>query len=278
MQQRGLEGRVALITGGNNPHGIGAEVARVLAREGARVFLAYKRLSPDPYGISESMARTAETPGLPFYHAQRMKTAAEVVESITTAGGEATLKEIDLTLPGAVGALFDAAEATWGPVDILVNNAAHYENEDTIFSITAETLQQTFAVNTHVPVLMAAEYVRRHVKRKAQVGRIINLSTDAAQTFSGQISYGASKAAIEALTRSIAIEVGPLGITVNTVAPGPVQTGYISAEFEERLKRVIPMGRIGTPEDVADTIAFLVSEQAKWITGQVIKVSGGHAL
>jgi len=104
------------------------------------------------------------------------------------------------------------------------------------------------------------------------------MSTDAAQAFSGQISYGASKAAIEALTRSIAIEVGSLGITVNAVAPGPVQSGYISAEFEERLTKAIPMGRIGVPQDIAETIAFLASERAQWITGQVIKVSGGHAL
>ena len=104
------------------------------------------------------------------------------------------------------------------------------------------------------------------------------MSTDSAQTFSGQINYGASKAAIEAFTRSVAIEVGPLGIRVNTVAPGPTQTGYISAEFEEEIKESIPLKRIGKPEDIADVVLFLASDQARWVTGQVIKVSGGHAL
>lgn len=278
MKPRDLEGKVALITGANNPHGIGAEVARVLAAEGVRVFLAYKRMTPDGYGLSEETVKAARQPGLPYYHAQRMKSAAEVVEAIVAAGGQAAHLEIDLTLPDSANTVFEAAEAALGPINILVNNAAYYVNEDSILTITAETLEQTFTVNTLVPVLLAAELVRRHVRRKARSGRIINLSTDAAQVFAGQISYGASKAAVEAFTRSIAMEVGPLGITVNAIAPGPTQSGYISAEFEERLKGAIPMGRIGQPRDIADAVAFLVSDQAEWITGQVIKVSGGHAL
>jgi 3-oxoacyl-[acyl-carrier protein] reductase len=104
------------------------------------------------------------------------------------------------------------------------------------------------------------------------------LSTDAAQTFAGQIAYGASKAAIEAFTRSVAIEVGPLGITVNTVAPGPVQTGWMTTEREEEERQLIPLKRVGQPEDIADVIVFLASDQTRWLTGQVIKVSGGHEI
>jgi 3-oxoacyl-[acyl-carrier protein] reductase len=107
---------------------------------------------------------------------------------------------------------------------------------------------------------------------------IINLSTDSAQAFSGQINYGASKAAIEAFTRSVAIEVGSLGIRVNTIAPGPTQSGYISAALEAELREKIPLKRIGEPEDIADVAVFLASAQARWITGEVIKVSGGHTL
>lgn len=125
---------------------------------------------------------------------------------------------------------------------------------------------------------MMAEFVRRCQDRNATDGSIINLSTDAAQTFAGQINYGASKAAIEAMTRSTAIELGPLGIRVNAIAPGPTQTGYIPSEVESSLAGDIPLRRVGAPRDIADVAVFLASEQARWLTGQVVKVSGGHSL
>jgi 3-oxoacyl-[acyl-carrier protein] reductase len=106
----------------------------------------------------------------------------------------------------------------------------------------------------------------------------VNVSTDAARAFAWQIGYGASKAALEALTRSAALDLGPLGITVNAVAPGPVQTGYITPEIERRLLPEIPLRRVGSPEDVADVVVFLASVQARWITGAGLPVAGGHAL
>ena len=121
---------------------------------------------------------------------------------------------------------------------------------------------------------MTREFIQHH----KNYGRVINLSTDSAQVFAGQITYGASKATLEALTRSIAMEVGKYGITVNCVAPGPTQTGWIDADLENIVIPLIPMGKLIQPEDIANTILFLASEQAKMITGQVIKVSGGHAL
>ena len=122
--------------------------------------------------------------------------------------------------------------------------------------------------------MMTAEFVRR----RGDYGRIINLSTDSAQVFAGQISYGASKATLEALTRSIAMEVGKYGITVNSVAPGPTQTGWIDEELGRAVVPLIPMGKLIQPEDIANAIVLLASKQARMITGQVIKVSGGHAL
>ena len=120
--------------------------------------------------------------------------------------------------------------------------------------------------------------IREFIKRRVDYGRIINLSTDASQAFAGQITYGASKAALEALTRSIALEVGKYGITVNCVAPGPTQTGWIDKNLEKSVIPQIPVGELIQPEDISETILFLSSEQARMITGQVIKVSGGHAI
>jgi 3-oxoacyl-[acyl-carrier protein] reductase len=273
-----LEDKVVLVTGANNPHGIGAATAQAFAAEGAKVFITFLRLSPEDHGISEAEAHAATTPGLPFYHAMRTKSADEVVQAIRDRGGQAEAWETDLADPGNISQLFDRAEAAFGPVDVLVNNAAYYEHPDTVFTTSALTIDRHFAVNTRAVVLLIAEFVRRYKKRGANWGRVINLSTDAAQRFAGTISYGASKAATEAFTRSIAIEVGPLGITVNTVAPGPVQTGYISAAQEEQLLPEIPLRRIGQPQDIANAIVFLASDQARWLTGQVIKVSGGHCL
>ncbi|MBO5680154.1 MAG: SDR family oxidoreductase, partial [Lentisphaeria bacterium] len=120
--------------------------------------------------------------------------------------------------------------------------------------------------------------MREFINRRGDFGRIINISTDAAQIFAGQITYGASKATLEALTRSIALEAAQYGLTVNCVAPGPTQTGWIDEEFEKVVVPLIPMGRLVSPEDIAETILFLSSEQAGMITGQVIKVSGGKAI
>ena len=154
-----------------------------------------------------------------------------------------------------------------GAVDILVNNAAKYEIKDTIFTITSEEIGKTFEVNVKATMLMIKAYVKRYKERSGVYGRITNLSTDSAQAFAGQIAYGSSKAAIEAFTRSITIEIGGLGITINAVAPVPTQTGYIDEELEQIVLPLIPLGRLGQPVDIANTIVYLASKKAEWLTG-----------
>jgi len=259
-----LRNKIALITGANT--GIGKATALAFAAQGTNIVIHY---------LGRKLE--VEEPFQPEYYGFAGRQGAlRLASQIKAEGGQAVIAEANLCLPEAIPVLFDEAEKAFGRVDILVNNAAHCEMPDNIFSVTASNFERHFAVNTRATVLLISEFVKRHKKRCGNWGRVINLSTDAAQAFGTQISYGASKAAIEAYTRSIAWEVGQLGITVNTVAPGPVQTGWMSAELVERVLPDIPLGRVGTPEDIADVIVFLASDQARWLTGQVIKVSGGH--
>lgn len=263
MLDTGLKGKIALITGANS--GIGAAIAKALAEQGAITAIHY--LDADKGG------------NCPYEHTVFGKAIAEeVVRAIAGNGGRALAFPGDLALHETPRQLFDDIEAALGPVDILVNNAAHCELPDTTLALTAGSMDRHFMINTRAAVLLAAELAGRIRQRKSGFGRIINISTDAAQVFPGQIAYGASKAALEAFTRSMAIELGPLGINVNAIAPGPVQTGWMDEQLVEQVTKQIPLGRVGTPSDIANATVFLASQQANWLTGQVIKVSGGHAL
>ncbi len=277
MIDPGLDGKVVLITGANNPYGIGAATAKAFAAQGSRVFLHFFR-SLETYPKSEEVYR----PGPAFYRAQQGKTADGVLEEIRRMGGQAEAWECDLSDPANIPRLFDRVEEVFGPVDILVNNAASWKGDtflpgsDTF--ISTESYERNFAVNARAVALMMAEFARRFLQRKGNWGRIVNVSTDGASAFPGEVSYGASKHAMESYSRAAAIELGPYGITVNVVAPGPVQTGYITPEMEERLSARIPLRRVGKPEDVAGAIVFLASEQARWITGQLLYVGGGNVM
>ncbi len=295
MINPGLKDKVALITGGNNPFGIGAAIARAFASYGVKVFIHYFRQGNELPNENQK-AHEPQDPGLAFFFEQQAKTADEVLASIRDAGGNAESWEGDLREPENVHRLFEEAEKTFGHVDILVNNAAEYiadtflpakatgkeagvwKGGPTVSTIDVTSHDRHFAVNSRAVAILMSKFAGRIIERQKTWGRIINISADCAWGCPREISYRASKYALESYSRSAAAELGPYGITVNVVSPGPVQSGYIAPESEKNLIADIPLRRIGRPEDIAHAVVFFASEQAGWITGQLLFVHGGHRM
>jgi 3-oxoacyl-[acyl-carrier protein] reductase len=209
-----------------------------------------------------------------------------VARDIVAQCGQAAACEADLGDPAQIARLFNLCEEELGPVDVLVNNHAHCVPEtfdpaavteagSGVHLVSADRIDTHFAINARAYALLMAEYLRRFVVRGATWGRIVNVSTDAAHAHVANVSYAASNHAIESYSRSAATEMGQYGITVNVVAPGPIQTGYTTPEAEAEIAAGTPLGRVGRPGDVAEVILFLASEQARWLTGQLLYVGGG---
>ena len=279
-----LGDKVILITGAN--HGIGAATAKACAAQGCKVLVTYYR-DVCRYSAEElQWARKAGIGGDVLYQAMQQQPPDALIRHIRDRGGIAMAHEADLADPDNSPLLFDLCESQLGPVDILVNNHTYCvletfdpalvtEQGGGVRLTTSATIDAHFAINARAYALMMAEYLKRYLARKAEWGRIINVSTDAAHAHVANITYAASKHAIESYSRSAAAEMGKYGITVNIVAPGPIQTGYITAEAEADIAAGTPLGRVGEPEDVANVIVFLASEQARWVTGQLLYVGGG---
>lgn len=294
MVEYGLKDKVVLITGTNNPKGIGAKLALSFAEHGAKVAMVYKKMN---FGYNDSLANGDCVDS--YFKALSMD-CSEVDEMISKITKEYLIIESDISIKENISQIYKEIEATFGKVNILINNAAGYPVQDSIFTLRSSDIEDTYDTTVQGTIMMIQEFLKsgynvignekdakqtaldygsfEELNQNAHYGRIINFSTDTAQVMSGQIAYGSSKAAVEAMTRAIAMEVGYLGVTVNTIAPGPIQTGWIDSELEANVVPQIPISRLGTPEDIADTVLFLASKKASWLTGQIIKVSGGHGL
>lgn len=269
MATASSEARVALVTGAN--HGIGAATAKAFAARGVAVLCAYYR---------DERQGGLHDPALPAaYRATRMARADFVVESIRAGGGRAAAREADLSDPASVPALFDAAEADLGPVQILVNNASGWVADTFVPAATdrfgrvqrhldADTVDQVLAVDARAAALLIAEFARRHLDRGGDWGRIVGLSSGGADGFPEEVSYGAAKAAQVNFTLSAASELAPFGVTANVVHPPITDTGWVDRRTASLARSA--GRRIATPKQVAEVIAYLASDAAGLITGNVL--------
>lgn len=183
--------------------------------------------------------------------------------------------EVDFRQPDACTRVLNGVENSLGLPDVLINNAAH-SVVDGYKRLNANMLDEHYAVNMRTPMMLSVEFARRFEASTSAAGRIINITSGQnLGPMVDELAYGATKGAISAFTSSLSAELAPLGITVNAVNPGPTDTGWMTGELKKELLPKFKMGRIGRPKDAAHLIVFLASEEAEWITGQIIHSEGG---
>jgi 3-oxoacyl-[acyl-carrier protein] reductase len=243
-----LEGKTAIVTGASR--GIGRAIALRLAQDGCAVAVNYASRAADAQGV---------------------------VREIEAAGGRAIALQGDVAQAADCARLFEASEQAFGGVDIVINNAGVIQPGTTLLADTDDALyERIFSINTRGTFNM----LRLAATRMRQGGRIVNFSTSViGMALPGYAIYAGSKAAVETFTNIFAKELRGKGITVNAVAPGPTATELFldgkPAELVERLAKAAPLERLGTPEDIAQTVAFLVGPQGEWVNGQTLRVNGG---
>jgi len=244
-----LSGKVAIVTGASK--GIGAGIAKGLAAAGAAVVVNYAGGKAD---------------------------AERVVQEIVARDGKAIAVQGDVARAQDIARVFDEAKATFGRPSILVNNAGIYQFQ-ALEAVTQEQYRRQFDVNV-LGVLLASQQALAHFGPAG--GSIINISSIAATNATpGTAVYSATKAALDSLTRVLSRELGPRKIRINAISPGPTDTegtqalGVFESDMGKRLVEGTPLGRVGTPADIAPAAVFLASDAAAWITGETIRVSGG---
>jgi 3-oxoacyl-[acyl-carrier protein] reductase len=221
-------------------------------------------------GIAAAVAQRLRTDGLSVVTAGWTPYDREVLPGIDEQ--TATDVQIDLGDPGAAAELVGLAEAQAGPLSALV--IAHtYDSGGGLFDMTAEHIDRHLAVNVRAPLLLMRSFAER-LRARAEPGRVVIFTSGPPQN--GAIAYAASKGALEWITYSAATELGPSGIRVNAVNPGPNQTGWMTPAVEQEAASRTPLGRAGRPQDAAALVSFLLSEDAEFINGQVLTSDGGH--
>ncbi|MFD6948993.1 3-ketoacyl-ACP reductase [Nocardiopsis sp. TSRI0078] len=256
-----LRGRTALVTGASRRGGIGYAVARRLAAYGASVMLHHHQ------------PHDAEMPwGADDLH--------EVLDGVRAVLGDpgARVADVgaDMADPGSPARVVGAAVAEFGRLDVLVANHARNGGDAPLAEVTPEMLDGHWAVDARAPILLAQALAARHDGRPG--GRVLFMTSGQIHgAMPGEVAYASAKAVLAQITPTLAAELGPRNITVNAVDPGPVQTGYIDDELMERVLPRFPAGRVGMPGDPARLLAWLATDEAAWVTGQVISSDGGFS-
>jgi 3-oxoacyl-[acyl-carrier protein] reductase len=261
-----LRGRVAVVTGVSRRAGIGYAIARRLAALGASLFLHHyaPHDCDQPWGADPGGSEAVIT---------------GVAEALA-GGARVQHGEFDLSDPGAPDRLIEAAAAEFGHLDILVCNHARSGGDGPLGALTAAMLDAHWAVNTRSAILLAQAFAAVRGERKVDGGRpggriVFMTSGQDLGPMTGEVAYAASKGALASITRTLADRLADQAITLNTVNPGPVDTGYAPPETHEAVRRHFPQRRWGAPDDPARLIAWLVTDEAAWLTGQVINTEGG---
>ncbi len=255
MEELGMQ-KIAIVTGVSRLKGIGGAICEELAEAGYHIFFTYWT------NYDEQMPWSVEVD-----EPQKIK------ENLLLKGVRVASMELDLTQNNAAENLICTVIEELGEPDILINNAAYSTNND-FSTITAEELDKHYFVNVRATTLVSSLFAKSFTKGKG--GRIVNITSGQFRgPMPGELAYATTKGAIDALTLTLSAEVATLGITVNAINPGPTDTGWMTEEIKKDLLPMFPFGRIGEPRDVAKTIKFLVSDEAEWITGQIIHSEGG---
>ena len=253
-----LMNKVAIVTGASRVMGIGTAICRELAREGADIFFTHFS------NYDRQMNYFIDDDSMWSQH---------LMEEIRSYGVRCESMELDLSQLDAPRKLLDEVNERLGSPSILVNNATYSVDVD-FRSMDANTLDSHYGVNIRGTFLLTVEFARQIEGKHG--GRIINMvSGQDKSPEPGNLAYVTTKGAVSTFTKSVALELAPLKITVNAVDPGPTDSGWMNSELKESLLPKFPMGRIGEPRDAAKLIVFLASEDSEWITGQIIHSDGG---